>query len=57
VQEEGQTRLDCKKEIEDSEVPDSMGIRRAKPETSKGQKEVNYTPGLTEWLVQHSPFG
>jgi hypothetical protein len=36
---------------QESEVPDSMGIRRAKPETSKGQKEVNYTPGLTEWLV------
>jgi hypothetical protein len=36
---------------QESEVPDSMGIRRAKPENSKGQKEVNYTPGLTEWLV------
>jgi hypothetical protein len=57
VQAEGQTRLDCRKENENSEVPDSMVIRRAKPETSKGQKEVNYTPGLTERLVQHSPFG
>jgi hypothetical protein len=29
----------------------------AKTETSTGTKEGNYTLDLTEWLVQHSPFG